>query len=326
MTGDKDSNENSKYKRNAAITAFFITMLIILYYYSSSILLIINDARNPNFILDMNKVEDNYRDQEGYYDGFNSLMEFKEENYFVPDYKVNVSLSFKEKSFEGIIFSIQFVDEGIVKLDPDTWYFQVVVTNNDQIKAIFPESSFYGYREKWRLSTHRQGYYKNTLLIKQRGTEYYIPQDTLKKGIGKYVYVDSRGYLQWSKDYQIFYKFIPDEIGEWNIYVLVFDDKYKDRKGKEINRDNMEEFEDNAVAIEDFIIQFQEKGAKTLPRKGLILEIFGFIGIFVFFYELLERKQKFFVRLYDILLSNKDALLLLIAILILIAFLNYFIY
>jgi len=337
-------SEESRRKKNAAKAAFILTLIIVLLIYSNSIYLIIKDFRNPKFVLDMKKTEDFYSSQVEYYHCFTSLMEFREQNSFVPDYKVGINISIEKKLFKEVIFSISIVDEGILKLCSNTWYFHIVIANNEQIKAIFPggpsgykqpSSSCHAYAEKWNLNTYLNRYYENALIIRQNGKNYYFPQTTLKNGFGKYVY-EEKGVLRWSeKDYQIFYRFIPDEIGEWDIFILVFDEEYKVRKEKEVLHWYIDEFEsefkDNAVGIEKFIIDIKEKKSEKASRTESILKILGIVSIitsliFGSIYKVLRKKQEFFIQFYNTIRSDKEVFLLLILILVLIGFLTYFIW
>lgn len=172
--------------------------------------------------LDMIKVTDvhQYYNSDRPYEIYQKIKNQKDYS-IVPDYKVNINIP--EPKIEGnkILFRFSIVDEGIQKLNEETYFYRVyVIQKNEKAEYVFPDNSYQVY-DKW---SYRTLNWKDKSITKfiEYNEGFYFPKETLMSLGGDYYNIKQEKY----ENSKIYLSFEALEAGNWDIYVFVFDEKY----------------------------------------------------------------------------------------------------
>lgn len=166
-----------------------------------------------------------------------SLDEYASTQVGVPNYDQSIYLSYGTRSVEmGNKLQVRVVinDTGNIKLKRP--YFYVFISNNEgKVVSVFPKSvwvSTYSKIDSWDKNAP-----SDTLSFTFDAHTYLVPRHTLINGHGDYWdgnnhVADSQIWLEMEVPIN------PRRAGEWNLYVIVFDEKYYNSEGTEIQSSN----------------------------------------------------------------------------------------
>jgi len=170
-----------------------------------------------------------------------NLDEYVSKQTGVPDYQQSVYLSYQARSVElGDKLHVRIVinDTGIVKLRRA--YFYVFICNNEgKVVSVFPKSVWVS--TSYKIDSWDKNAPSDKLSITFNGRTYSIPHTTLIAGQGDYSEGNNQGAAS-----QIWLEMDipsnPERIGEWTLHAIVFDDKYFNSEGAEIQNSNATAF------------------------------------------------------------------------------------
>ncbi|HNU61739.1 MAG TPA: hypothetical protein PKL04_06035 [Methanofastidiosum sp.] len=221
--------------------------------------------------LDMVKVTDTHRynNPDNPYEIYEKIQNQKE-YILVPDYKVKIN--FSEPAIENniILFRFDIKDEGIQKLNEETYFYRVYVVQKDEnVEYAFPDNPYYSY-EKW---DYQEKYRNNKKIntVAYQKEKYFFPRETLLNLEGEYFDSTQNKYLE-SK---IYLSFDALEAGTWDVYVFVFDEKYYVR-GTETELDK--KYSNYCVGYNKLSITYtgiEEPPKKTQDKTRPVVEFLG---------------------------------------------------
>ena len=177
-----------------------------------------------------------------------SLDEYVSKQVGVPDYHQSIYLSYGTRNVEmGNKLQVRVVINDIGNVELKRPYFYMFISNNEgKVVSVFPKSvwvSTYYKIDSWDKNAP-----SDTLSLNFDGHTYLVPRTTLINGQGDYW--DGNSHVAGS---QIWFEMEipvnPDRTGEWNLYVLVFDEKYYNSEGTEIQSSNATAYVKDAFLV-----------------------------------------------------------------------------
>lgn len=185
---------------------------------------------------------------------FDDLYKYSVKRTGVPDYTAEIYISFEAKNVE-VGKTIQFhveIDDVEERLEKPYFYI-FLVNNTGQIVSVFPEETWLSEYNKLPKWSTQNGYLKWSI----RGDTLSIPRETLKEGQG-----DCWKNNIYKDNCDIWYERQivddPSQIGRWEIWIFIFDEKYYTSEGKEQPLEN-------AIT---YIFDFFQVTPKTRPEQA----------------------------------------------------------
>ncbi|PKP57679.1 MAG: hypothetical protein CVT89_04125 [Candidatus Altiarchaeales archaeon HGW-Altiarchaeales-2] len=188
---------------------------------------------------------------------FDELTDYIGSYLYVPNYDSDIKITPLQNPIQKgnlLKFDVKINDTGIIPMDKSYFYIYVIDPNK-KLRGCFPRCECRGdYKCNKRWSALPNPFHdtigKSLLFIEINDTRFGFYRESLIKGEGSYVF-ERYGVLYSKEPSKFYYTFPADEVGNWEIYVLAFNEEYKDRHG-EILKDywkDIVKYEKNIITV-----------------------------------------------------------------------------
>lgn len=304
---------NSSKKIICILIALIPAVLIIAYNFQTEISGMFNQKKEKIFEIpiEANSLRYSYGDFSS-----DELKEYINRKLYVPNYDAEIKITPYQNTIQkedNLKFKISIKDRGILQLDKA--YFYIYILNPEKkVYGCFP-SCKYEYSKRIPVWTMTSNPYSLTagenyrldvpiLPIYKNNTLFTFYRESLIEGKGNYRF-EYGNTLYFSKDQSEFYYTFPKtEVGDWEIYVLVFNEGYKDRNGDYLSNLNEKQYLVN-YAKNIIIVKGREEiiPKKTFDWKLFIVKIFVIFlaaaGAFTLVYSTLSKHYNKFYKFIE---------------------------
>lgn len=233
---------------------------------------------------------------------YNTLQEYLTTRLYVPNYDTKVTIVPSQHPIiivDNLRFRVSMEDTGIIPLDSPYFYIYIVDPNN-KVRGCFPDCKFDRYVPFWNMtskpaSSSGQGIYnlKTPILpVKINNALFGFYRESLVAGKGYYRYEKGDMFRASKSAVDFYYNFTPTSVGDWEVYVLVFNEEYNKRDGSGLFKKYERELNNDLVNYGKAVITVKNPGEVVVPKKSkwpfllkmaaaLIRSVLTFIAVYI---------------------------------------------